>query len=75
MKTRTAKLKKPLNLFVEEKLLNQAKDSDINLSALFETALRSELGKRWQLENAKAIEAYNQRIEKEGLWNDEFRTW
>jgi antitoxin CcdA len=75
MKVRTAQPKRPLNLFVEEKLLAQAKNNDINLSAVFENALRHELGKLWQKQNSKAIAAYNERIEKEGLWCDKYRTW
>jgi antitoxin CcdA len=67
--------KKPVNVTVDVKLLQQARDSDINFSAVLETALRSEIARRWQADNATAIAAYNQRVENEGLWFDEFRTW
>jgi antitoxin CcdA len=69
------KSKRPVNLLVDEKLLKQAKNSDLNISAVLDKALREELGKRWQLENADAIDAYNARVENLGLWCDEYRKW
>jgi antitoxin CcdA len=75
MKTVKTKLKKPLNVLVEAKLLEDAKNSGVNFSALIDKALRQEIAKRWASENAKAIQIYNDRIEREGLWLDEYRTW
>ena len=75
MKSTKAKLKKPLNLLVEAKLLEEAKNAGVNISALIDKALRQEIAKRWASENAAAIEIYNDRIEREGLWLDDHRTW
>jgi antitoxin CcdA len=72
---KNAKIKKPLNLLVEAKLLEEAKNAGVNFSALIDKALRQEIAKRWASENAKAIQIYNERIEREGLWLDEHRTW
>jgi antitoxin CcdA len=72
---KNAKIKKPLNLLVEAKLLEEAKNAGVNFSALIDKALRQEIAKRWASENAKAIQIYNDRIEREGLWLDEYRTW
>jgi antitoxin CcdA len=75
MRMKNAKIKKPLNLLVEAKLLEEAKNAGVNFSALIDKALRREIAKRWASENAKAIQIYNERIEREGLWLDEYRTW
>jgi antitoxin CcdA len=72
---KNAKIKKPLNLLVEAKLLEEAKNAGVNFSALIDKALRQEIAKRWASENAKAIQIYNDRIERDGLWLDEYRTW
>jgi antitoxin CcdA len=75
MKNSKEKSKRPLNLLVESKLLEEAKSAGINFSALIDQTLRQELAKRWANENADAIKLYNERIEREGLWLDEYRTW
>jgi antitoxin CcdA len=72
---RTSLPKKAVNLTVDVKLIQQARESDINVSAVLESALRAEMARRWHAENAEAVEAYNQRLEREGLWCDEYRTW
>jgi antitoxin CcdA len=75
MRMKNAKIKKPLNLLVEAKLLEEAKNAGVNFSALIDKALRQEIAKRWASENAKAIQIYNDKIERDGLWLDEYRTW
>jgi antitoxin CcdA len=75
MRMKNAKIKKPLNLLVEAKLLEEAKNAGVNFSALIDKALRQEIAKRWASENAEAIQIYNDRIEREGLWLDDHRTW
>ncbi len=62
-------------MLVDSRLLDDAKNAGLNLSAVLDKALRQEMAKRWASENEKAIHAYNKRIEKDGLWLDEFRTW
>jgi antitoxin CcdA len=75
MKNASSKAKKPLNLLVEAKLLEDAKTAGVNFSALMDKALRQEMARHWATENAEAIKRYNERIERDGLWLDEHRTW
>ncbi len=69
--------KKPTNLSVNSDLLRQAKEYNINLSHTLEETLkekvRAEKIKRWQEENKEFIEAYNKRIEEEGVFGEEYR--
>jgi antitoxin CcdA len=67
--------KKPLNLLVDEKLLADAKAAGLNLSATLDRALRKEMAIRWSAENAEAIKVYNESIDRDGVWLDEFRSW
>jgi antitoxin CcdA len=67
--------KKSLNVLVDAKLLEEAKNSRVKFSAVMDKALRRELALKWQQENAEAIKAYNEKIEKEGLWIEKHRTW
>lgn len=71
--------KKAVNLSIDAKLLAAAKEAGTNLSALLEGALRQELKARqeeqWRQENKAALDAYDQHVQKDGLWSDEFRTW
>lgn len=69
--------KKPANLSISADLLEQAKLLRINLSKTLEERLRELIKKKqaeqWRHENKRAIEEYNSRIEKEGLFSDDFR--
>lgn len=69
--------KKPTNLSVNSDLLKRTKALNINLSATLEQALRAKLAEteanKWQKENKRAIEAYNDFIEENGLFADEHR--
>ncbi|QSA97043.1 type II toxin-antitoxin system CcdA family antitoxin [Methylococcus sp. EFPC2] len=71
--------KKSANLSVRSDLLAEAKALNINLSQAFETHL-SELVKikkreRWLEENREAIEAYNRRVEEDGVFSDAWRSF
>lgn len=68
-------LKKAVNVFVDEKLLQDVRNSEINVSAVLNNALRRELAKRWQVENAAAFEANRKDVEENGLWSDGRRMW
>ncbi|MBI5861113.1 MAG: type II toxin-antitoxin system CcdA family antitoxin [Rhodocyclales bacterium] len=74
-----AQPKKAANLTISTELLEAAKGYKINLSQTLETALAAELKKcreaEWLEQNREAIEAYNQHIEKRGLFSDRFRTF
>ena len=69
--------KRPTNLSVNAALLDKAKRLGINLSQTLEDHLArlvSEAeGRAWLDQNKAAIEAFNQRVEKEGLWSDDLR--
>jgi antitoxin CcdA len=63
--------RKAANLSLNSELLSQARDLDINLSRAAEDgiakAVKAERERRWLEENAEAIRAENDYIEKNGL--------
>ncbi|MGD1983606.1 MAG: type II toxin-antitoxin system CcdA family antitoxin [Chromatiaceae bacterium] len=69
--------KKATNLSINSDLLAKTRALKINLSATLERALESELAnveaKKWAAENKAAIQAYNQFVEENGCFGDEFR--
>ncbi len=71
--------KKNTNLSINSDLLQKAKEHKINLSNRLEKILEEELRLRakekWQDLNKNAIDSYNQRIEKNGLFSDDFRSF
>jgi len=64
-------------LLVDGALLDDAEALGINLSQAAEEALEqavaAEKARRWLEENAEAIAFNNARIERVGLWSDDFR--
>ena len=71
--------KRATNLSINEGLLEAARALDINLSATLEKALDAEVRARrrekWLEENREAIEAYNRRIERDGMASDHVRAF
>jgi antitoxin CcdA len=71
--------KRATNVSIDEELLNLARELGINLSQTLEQRLReitkAERERRWREENRAAIEAYNQYIERNGIFGEEFREW
>lgn len=71
--------KKPTNLSLNSDLLKKCKAMNINLSATLEQALTEQLAKskaeKWVEENKNAIRAYNEFIEENGCFGDEFRAF
>ncbi len=69
--------KKPTNLSLNSDLLAKTRALNINLSATLEQALRKELeqaeAKQWNEENKAAIKAYNNFVEENGCFGDDFR--
>lgn len=69
--------KKPTNLSLNSDLLKKCKALKINLSATLEEALTDKLAKsqseKWAEENKNPIQAYNEFVEKNGCFSDEFR--
>lgn len=71
--------KRPSNLSINSNLLTEARKYKINLSGLLEQALIKKLAEKkrteWLEENRESLEAYNQRIEKRGVFSDDMRTF
>lgn len=71
--------KKPTNLSLNAKVLEAARGLGMNLSATVDVLLAEEvqrrLGERWNEENKEAIDAYNARIEREGLPLAKYRSF
>jgi antitoxin CcdA len=64
--------KRPVNLTANADLLRIAKNAGINLSQTFEEAVlervRMSIEQQWLEENKEAIESYNVRIERDGVF-------
>ncbi|MBU0655870.1 MAG: type II toxin-antitoxin system CcdA family antitoxin [Gammaproteobacteria bacterium] len=71
--------KKATNLSINSDLLQKARTLNINLSAALESALQQLLAKRqadqWKAENKAAITAYNDFVEENGCFGDEYRNF
>ena len=71
--------KKAANLSINSDLLRQAKANKINLSKTLELRLAEILMEarrnRWKTVNRDAIEAYNARIEADGVFGEGFRNF
>ena len=70
-------IKKATNVTINSDLLQKAKSYKINISKTFEAYLaevvKQREEQRWLEENQAAFDAVNERIEKEGLFSDEYR--
>jgi len=71
---------------VDPELLAQAERLGIPVAGMSETQLRLHLQKvdpagaedrarRWAKENAEALKAYRERIQRRGVFGDDLRTW
>jgi len=71
--------KKPVNLTLNGDLLRLGKELGLNLSGLAEEAIaqavKARLAEAWLRENADAIQAYNERVEKQGVFSDGLRSF
>jgi len=71
--------KKATNLSINSDLLKKAKSYNINLSKSFESYLNKLVRKKaeetWKKENLQAIEAFNQRVERQGVFSDGLRSF
>lgn len=69
--------KKSANLSINADLLQQAKQLNINLSQTLEQHLaeiiRQARRSQWLAENQNALDTYNRRIEKRGVFSDGLR--
>jgi antitoxin CcdA len=71
--------KKATNLTINADLLRKAREMDINLSATLEQALAAAVKLRqreqWLAKNKDAIAAYNEHVEKHGIFSDGLRNF
>lgn len=71
------RMKRAANVSIDSALLDQAKDLGISLSRTLEETLRIRIadakGALWRRENARAIEAHNERIARKGMFSDRLR--
>ncbi len=71
--------KRATNVSVRSDLLAAAREAGVNLSATLERALMEELAeakrKKWRQENRDAITAYNEHVEKHGMFSDGVRSF
>ena len=71
--------KKPTNLSLNSKVLEMARELDMNISqtvdALLAEEVRRRYWERWNEDNKAAIEAYNERVLREGLPLAKYRTF
>ena len=69
--------KRSANLTISAKLLDKARILKINLSQTLEERLaqvvREAEAEEWLAANRKAIDAYNARVERDGVWSDKVR--
>ena len=71
--------KKAANLSVDGELLDSAKRLKLNLSQVFEAglnaAIREKQREEWLNKNRAALEAYNEHVEKDGVFSDGMRSF
>ncbi len=70
-------VKKAVNLTANANLVSKAKENKLNLSEIFEEAilikLRAIQQQEWLDNNKAGIDAYNERIERNGIFASKFR--
>jgi antitoxin CcdA len=79
-RTRAARpRKKAANLSVDSKLLEDAKRLNLNLSQVFEAGLEQAIRQRqredWLKKNRRALDAYNDYVEKHGVFSNGLRSF
>ena len=71
--------KKAANLSVNGELLDSAKRLRLNLSQVFEAglsaAIREKQREQWLNKNRAALEAYNEHVERDGVFSDGLRSF
>jgi len=77
--TAVRRRKKAANLSVDERLLERARHFKLNLSQVLEAglkeAIRKEESAEWLKRNRAALEAYNEHVEKHGVFSDGLRSF
>ena len=71
--------KRAVNLTLNAKVLEMAREMGLNISQTVDALLTEEVLKqywqRWNEDNKEAIAHYNARIAREGLFSDRYRTF
>jgi antitoxin CcdA len=71
--------KRAVNLTINAKVLDMAREMGINISQTVDALLTEEVLRqhwlRWNEDNKGAIADYNARIEREGLFSDRYRSF
>lgn len=79
MAARIPAAKKPANVSVRADLLEKARQHEINLSRALEERLseliRQKEREAWLERNRAAIDAYNERVERDGAFSDGLRAF
>ena len=79
MRTAANTPKRPVNLSINARTLELAKELGMNISQTVDTLLADEVKRRyweqWNESNKDAIDAYNARIAKEGLPLAKYRSF
>lgn len=79
MRMKRAQIRKATNVSLDARLVEEARELDLNLSREFEAHLeklvRERRADKWRDENKKAIEAYSRFFAKHGVWNEDERGW
>ena len=79
MSVKRAQPESATNVSIRRDLLEAARTSKINLSATLEQALIEKLReaqqRQWPDENRESIAAYNQHVEKHGVFSDDSRSF
>jgi len=77
--TAVRRRKKAANLSVDERLLASARRLKLNLSQVLEAglaeAIRRQESEAWLKKNRAALEAYNEHVEKHGVFSDGLRSF
>lgn len=71
--------KKATNLTLNAKVLEMAKSMGMNISQTVDALLAKEVERRywerWNEDNKEAIAHYNERIQREGIWGAQYRSF
>ena len=71
--------KRPVNLSINTRTLEMARELGMNLSKTVDAFLQEEVKRRywekWRDDNREAFDAYNERIKQDGLPLAKYRTW
>ena len=74
---RQSNRRKAVNLTIDQDVLLAAREQKLNLSRLLEETLRAELTaltqNEWRERNQEAIDEYNARVERHGVFSDKLR--